>query len=105
MQFDKFAPYLPKHNILFNIYSQLIKQHSVVIWFNGNEGMYYFVKTRSANKDEMEKDQFFTEILITTDATAPYSLFKKIVSLIIRKFLEWMKKNLKSLMEKIIFQE
>lgn len=77
MQFDKFAPNLPKHNILFNIYGQLIKQHPVVILFNGNERMFYFVKARSANKDEMEKGQFSTKILITTDATAPYWLFKK----------------------------
>lgn len=61
MQFDKFAPYLPKHNILFNIYGELIKQHPVVIWFNGNERMFYFVKAHSANKDEMEKDHFLQQ--------------------------------------------
>lgn len=77
MQFDKFTSYLPEHNIFFNIYGQLIKQHPVVICFNGNERMFYFVKARSVNKDEMEKGQFFTKILITTDTTASYSLFKK----------------------------
>ncbi|VEU60592.1 Uncharacterised protein [Mycoplasmopsis bovigenitalium] len=67
---------MPKHSMLFNVYGQPIKEHPIVIWYNGNDGMYYFVKARSANIYESKKVRFPTEILIPADATASYSLFK-----------------------------
>ncbi|ENY70271.1 Hypothetical protein MBVG_0140 [Mycoplasmopsis bovigenitalium 51080] len=77
MQFNKFTPYIPKHSMLFNVYGQPIKEHPVVIWYNGNLDMYYFVKARSANKEKMDKDKFATEILIPASATNSDSLFFK----------------------------
>ncbi|ENY70270.1 Hypothetical protein MBVG_0130 [Mycoplasmopsis bovigenitalium 51080] len=75
MQFNKFSPYMPKHSMLFNVYGQPINAHPVVIWYNGNEDMYYFVKARSADEDGKIRDKFATEILIPASATNSDSLF------------------------------
>lgn len=77
MQFDKFTPYLPKHNILFNVFGQPIDRHPVVIWYNDNEDMYYFAKARSASKKGIIRDKLPTEILIPASATNSDSLFFK----------------------------
>ncbi|MDW2870676.1 hypothetical protein R7V45_00815 [Mesomycoplasma ovipneumoniae] len=73
----KFTPYMPKHNMLFNVYGQPIKAHPVVIWYNDNEDMYYFVKARSASKKETIREKLPTEILIPASATKSSSLFSK----------------------------
>lgn len=77
MEFDKFTPYMPKTCITFNVYGQPIDRHPVVIWYNGNEGMYYFVKARSAEKNGIERDRFPTEIFIPASATNSDSLFSE----------------------------
>ncbi|ENY69861.1 Hypothetical protein MBVG_2700 [Mycoplasmopsis bovigenitalium 51080] len=77
MQFDKFTPYMPEHSMLFNVYGQPIKEHPVVIWYNGNDDMYYFVKARSASKKGIIRDKLPTEILIPASATNSDSLFFK----------------------------
>lgn len=101
MEFDKFTPYMPEHNILFNVYGHPIKQHPVVIWYNDNEDMYYFVKARSANKKGIIRDKFPTEIFIPASATNSDSLFFKdsLIDLIVHKFLKCVEKILKLLME------
>ncbi|MDW2909940.1 Mbov_0400 family ICE element protein [Mesomycoplasma ovipneumoniae] len=73
----KFTPYMPKHNVLFNVYGQPINGHPVVIWYNDNEDMYYFVKARSASDKGRIKDKLPTEILIPASATNSGSLFFK----------------------------
>lgn len=77
MEFDKFTPYMPKTCITFNVYGQPIDRHPVVIWYNGNEGMYYFVKARSAEKNGIIRDKFPTEIFIPASATNSDSLFSE----------------------------
>lgn len=78
MEFDKFTPYMPKTSITFNVFGQPIDRHPVVIWYNGNEDMYYFVKARSANDDEnQQKKPYPFEVLIPANATAKHQLFKK----------------------------
>ncbi|MHA0349029.1 Mbov_0400 family ICE element protein [Mesomycoplasma ovipneumoniae] len=77
MEFDKFTPYMPKHNILFNVYGQPIKGHPVVIWYSDNTDMYYFAKARSASKNGIIRDKLPTEILIPASATNSDSLFFK----------------------------
>ncbi|MDW2862098.1 Mbov_0400 family ICE element protein [Mesomycoplasma ovipneumoniae] len=71
----KFTPYMPKHNILFNVYGQPIKGHPVVIWYSANDDMHYFVKARSASKNGILMDKLPTEILIPASATNSDSLF------------------------------
>ncbi|MDW2835854.1 hypothetical protein R7U59_03185 [Mesomycoplasma ovipneumoniae] len=73
----KFTPYMPKHNVLFNVYGQPINGHPVVIWYSDNEDMYYFVKARSASDKGIIKDKLPTEILIPASATNSGSLFFK----------------------------
>ncbi|EXU60802.1 Mbov_0400 family ICE element protein [Mesomycoplasma ovipneumoniae] len=73
----KFTPYMPKHNMLFNVYGQPIKGHPVVIWYSDNTDMYYFVKARSASKNGIIMDKLPTEILIPVSATKSNSLFFK----------------------------
>ncbi|WP_038103567.1 Mbov_0400 family ICE element protein, partial [Ureaplasma diversum] len=77
MEFKEFTPYMPRHNILFNVYGQPIDRHPVVIWYNDYEGMYYFVKARSANKKGITRIKFSTEILIPASATNSDSLFSE----------------------------
>ncbi|UVO15153.1 hypothetical protein KW512_03160 [Mesomycoplasma ovipneumoniae] len=71
----KFTPYMPKHNILFNVYGQPIKGYPVVIWYSANDDMHYFVKARSASKNGILMDKLPTEILIPASATNSDSLF------------------------------
>lgn len=77
MEFDKFTPYMPRHNILFNVFGQPIDRHPVVIWYNDNEDMYYFVKAQSASRKGIIRDKLPTEILIPASATNSDSLFFK----------------------------
>ncbi|WP_069099261.1 Mbov_0400 family ICE element protein [Mesomycoplasma ovipneumoniae] len=73
----KFTPYMPKHNILFNVYGQPIKGYPVVIWYSDNTDMHYFVKARRASKKGIITDKLPTEILIPASATKSDSLFFK----------------------------
>ncbi|WP_337899037.1 Mbov_0400 family ICE element protein [Mesomycoplasma ovipneumoniae] len=73
----KFTPYMPKHNVLFNVYGQPIKAHPVVIWYSDNEDMYYFVKARGASSEGIIRNKLPTEILIPASATNSNSLFFK----------------------------
>ncbi len=73
----KFTPYMPKHNVLFNVYGQPINEHPVVIWYSDNDDMYYFVKARRASKNEIIRYKLPTEILIPASATKSDSLFFK----------------------------
>lgn len=75
-----FAPYMPKNVITFNIYEQPIGIHPVVVWYNGDEDMYYYVKART-KKDNIavsnKNPKFNSEILIPAGATLKNYLFKK----------------------------
>ncbi|WP_341492362.1 Mbov_0400 family ICE element protein [Mesomycoplasma ovipneumoniae] len=73
----KFTPYMPKHNMLFNVYGQPINEHPVVIWYSDNDDMYYFVKARRASKNGTIRNKLPTEILIPASATKSDSLFFK----------------------------
>ncbi|MEG7280258.1 hypothetical protein V6B68_02220 [Mesomycoplasma ovipneumoniae str. Black Butte] len=73
----KFTPYMPKHNVLFNVYGQPINEHPVVIWYSDNDDMYYFVKARRASKNGTTRYKLPTEILIPASATKSDSLFFK----------------------------
>ncbi|AJQ45394.1 hypothetical protein JM47_02265 [Ureaplasma diversum] len=74
-EFKNYPSCFKEYTIIFNVYGEPINEHPVVIWYNEYEGMYYFVKARSATKSGIKIPPFETETLIPAILTSKKVLF------------------------------